>query len=78
MINKCASCHSGEEWHQIMLGNRASGLNDYKYCRDNSLAQTVKLNNLGVFKCQQAVLLYMPNYVHEPEGVEALMSCQIR
>ena len=38
-----------------------------------SLAQTAKLNNLSVFKYLQAVLLYMPDYVHEPEGIEELM-----
>ena len=38
-----------------------------------SLALTAKLNNLSVFKYLQAVLLYMPDYVHEPEGIEELM-----
>ncbi len=38
-----------------------------------SLALTAKLNNLSVFKYLQAVLLYMPDYVHEPEGMEELM-----
>ena len=38
-----------------------------------SLAQTAKLNNLSVFKYLQAVLLYMPDYVHEPEDIEELM-----
>lgn len=37
-----------------------------------SLAQTAKLNNLSVSKYLQAVLLYMPDYVHEPEGIEEL------
>ena len=38
-----------------------------------SLAQTAKINNLSVFKYLQAVLLYMPDYIHEPEGIEELM-----
>lgn len=38
-----------------------------------SLAQTAKLNNLSVFKYLQAVLLYMPDYVNEPEDIEELM-----
>ena len=38
-----------------------------------SLAQTAKLNNISVFKYLQAVLLYMPDYVNEPEGIEELM-----
>ncbi len=38
-----------------------------------SLAQTAKINNLSVFKYLQAVLLYMPDYINEPEGIEELM-----
>ena len=38
-----------------------------------SLAQTAKLNNISVFKYLQVVLLYMPDYVNEPEGIEELM-----
>lgn len=38
-----------------------------------SLAQTAKLNNISVFKYLQTVLLYMPDYVNEPEGIEELM-----
>ena len=37
------------------------------------LAQIDKLNNLSVFKYLQAVLLYMPDYVDEPERIEELM-----
>ena len=38
-----------------------------------SLAQTAKLNQLSIFKYLQVVLLYMPDYVNEPEGIEELM-----
>ena len=38
-----------------------------------SLALTAKYNNISVFKYLQAVLLYMPDYVDEPEGIEKLM-----
>lgn len=38
-----------------------------------SLALTAKYNNISVFKYLQAVLLYMPDYVDEPEGIEELM-----
>ncbi len=38
-----------------------------------SLAQTAKLNNISVFKYLQTVLLYMPDYINEPEGIEELM-----
>ena len=41
--------------------------------RRTDLAQTAKLKNLSVFKYLRAVLLYMPDYVHEPEGIEELM-----
>mgnify|MGYP004471348725 CR=1 FL=1 len=54
-------------WEDAALG--AIGARPYK----DSLAQTAKLNNLSVFKYLQAVLLYMPDYVHEPEGIEELM-----
>ena len=35
MMNKRAPRRSDEEWHQIILAARASGLSDY--CRDNSI-----------------------------------------
>ncbi len=38
-----------------------------------SLAQSAKINNISVFKYLQAVLLYMPDYLHKPEGIEELM-----
>ncbi len=38
-----------------------------------SLAQSAKINNISVFKYLQAVLLYMPDYLHKPEGIEGLM-----
>mgnify|MGYP004464820313 FL=1 len=37
MMNKRAARRSDEEWHQIILAARASGLSDFEYCRDNSI-----------------------------------------
>lgn len=36
-MNKRAARRSDEEWHQIILAARASGLSDFEYCRDNSI-----------------------------------------
>ncbi len=36
-MNKRASRRSDEEWHQIVLAARASGLSDFEYCRNNSI-----------------------------------------
>ena len=40
MINKRAPRRSDEEWHQIILAARASGLSDFEYCRDNSIPRS--------------------------------------
>ena len=37
MMNKRAPRRSDEEWHQIILVARASGLSDFEYCRNNSI-----------------------------------------
>ena len=52
----------------------------------NSLVETAKLNNLNIYAYLETVLLYMPDYKNEPEGIEELMpwsdmiqqSCQIK
>lgn len=38
-----------------------------------SLVETAKANNLNVYKYLYTVLLYMPDYKNEPEGIEELM-----
>ncbi len=51
-----------------------------------SLVETAKLNNLNIYAYPETVLLYMPDYKNEPEGIEELMSwsdmiqhrCQIK
>ena len=87
-MNKRVPRTSDEEWQQIIIVARTSYLSDFEYCRNSfhdtpvgaeastiiySLAQTAKLNNLSVFKYLQAVLLYMLDYIHEPDGIEELM-----
>ena len=37
MMNKRAAHRSDEEWHQIILAARASGLSDFEYCRTNGI-----------------------------------------
>lgn len=39
-MNKRAPRRSDEEWHQIILAARASGLSDFEYCRDNSIPRS--------------------------------------
>lgn len=40
MMNKRAPRRSDEEWHQIILAARASGLSDFEYCRDNGIPRS--------------------------------------
>ena len=39
-MNKRAARRSDEEWHQIILAARASGLSDFEYCRDNGIPRS--------------------------------------
>ena len=39
-MNKRAAHRSDEEWHQIILAARASGLNDFEYCRTNGIPRS--------------------------------------
>ena len=38
-----------------------------------SLVKTAKLNNLNIYAYLETVLLYMPDYKNESEGIEELM-----
>lgn len=38
-----------------------------------SLVETAKLNNLNIYAYLERVLLYMPDYKNEPEGIEELV-----
>jgi len=37
------------------------------------LVETAKLNVLNIYAYLETVLLYMPDYQNEPEGIEELM-----
>ena len=39
-MNKRSPRRSDEEWHQIILAARASGLSDFEYCRDNGIPRS--------------------------------------
>ena len=66
-------------FHDTVKGARASSI-------IYSLVETAKLNNLNIYAYLETVLLYMPDYKNEPEGIEELMpwsdmiqqSCQIK
>ena len=53
-------------FHDTVKGARASSI-------IYSLVETAKLNNLNIYAYLQTVLLYMPDYKNEPEGIEELM-----
>lgn len=54
-------------FHDTVKGARASSI-------IYSLVETAKLNNLNIYAYLETVLLYMPDYKNEPEGIEELMS----
>lgn len=53
-------------FHDTVKGAQASSI-------IYSLAGTAKLNNLNIYAYLETVLLYMPDYKNEPEGIEELM-----
>ena len=53
-------------FHDTVKGARASSI-------IYSLVGTAKLNNLNIYAYLETVLLYMPDYQNEPEGIEELM-----
>lgn len=53
-------------FHDTVKGTRASAI-------VYSLVETAKLNHLNIYAYLEAVLLYMPEYKNEPEGIEELM-----
>ena len=56
MMNKRAARRSDEEWHQIILAARASGLSDFEYCRDNSIASSSFYRALARLRQKACVL----------------------
>ena len=53
-------------FHDTVKGARASSI-------IYSLVETAKYNNLNIYAYLETVLLYMPDYKNEPEGIEELM-----
>lgn len=53
-------------FHDTVRGARASAI-------VYSLVETAKLNHLNIYAYLETVLLYMPDYKNEPEGIEELM-----
>ena len=53
-------------FHDTVKGARASSI-IYR------LVETAKLNDLNIYAYLETVLLYMPDYKNEPEGIEELM-----
>ena len=41
--------------------------------KSHFITETAKLNNLNIYAYLEIVLLYMPDYKNEPEGIEELM-----
>ena len=53
-------------FHDTVKGARSSSI-------IYSLVETAKLNHLNIYAYLETVLLYMPDYKNEPEGIEELM-----
>ena len=53
-------------FHDTVKGTRASSI-------IFNLVETAKLNNLNIYVYLETVLLYMPDYKKESEGIEELM-----
>ena len=56
MMNKRAPRRSDEEWHQIILAARASGLSDFEYCRNNSIPSSTFYRALARLRQQACEL----------------------
>lgn len=56
MMNKRAPRRSDEEWHQIILAARASGLSDFEYCRANSIPSSTFYRALARLRQQACEL----------------------
>ena len=56
MMNKRAPRRSDEEWHQIILAARASGLSDFEYCRNNNIPSSTFYRALARLRQQACEL----------------------
>ena len=55
-MNKRAPRRSDEEWHQIILAARASGLSDFEYCRNNNIPSSTFYRALARLRQQACEL----------------------
>ena len=62
------SIRTREEWYDLILTCRNSGLTDYY-----SLVETAKVNNLNVFSYMETVLTDMPGDKDGSTGIEQLL-----
>ena len=53
-------------FHDTVDGAKASAI-------VHSIVETAKENNLNIFQYLQTLLLYMPGYINEPDGIEDMM-----
>lgn len=68
MMNKRAAHRSDEEWHQIILAARASGLNDFEYCRTNGIPRSTFYRALARLRqqtCELPVRSERPDFKQE-------------
>lgn len=56
MMNKRAHHRSDEEWHQIILAARASGLSDFEYCKNNNIPSSTFYRALARLRQQACAL----------------------
>lgn len=59
-MNKRAPRRSDEEWHQIILAARASGLSDFEYCRANGISRSTFYRALARLRQQTCELSARP------------------
>ena len=67
-MSKRAHHRSDEEWHQIILAARSSGLNDFEYCRSNGIPRSTSyraLARLRLHACEIPARAERPEYKQE-------------
>lgn len=74
MMSKYAHHRSDEEWHQIILAARSSGLNDVEYCRVNSIPHSTFYSALARLRQQDCEL---PARSEKPECKQEVVPINI-
>ena len=68
MMSKRAHHRSDEEWHQVILAARSSGLNNFEYCRSNGIPRSTfyrALARLRLHACEIPARAERPEYKQE-------------